>query len=366
MGAHWSVLLILFLLVYSLAVGMLPAVAGGYPPAGYWLTALLIAGLFLTGLVGHELAHAVMAQHYRIPVTSITLWALGGISELDGKPHRPRAELLIALAGPAASLLVAGTFAAATAPAGLAGADLLRIGLSWLAEANLLLAGFNLLPGAPLDGGRALTAILWGLRGDRSAAQRVAAQTGGLLGLLLAGAGVMALVAYAATGGLWLILLGWYLTVAARGEETAAALSDQLRGILVGEVMSTPAVCGYAGHTVPQFVTGTARWCPHRAYPVTDIDGRLAGLVTVATLAAVPPERRASTRLADVMIPRSRLRVTHVDEALLDIVPALDTPARTVVVVDQDRPSGVVTAGDVSRLAGVARLGAHPAGRAAR
>ncbi|MEU4421573.1 site-2 protease family protein [Actinoplanes sp. NPDC024001] len=362
-GVHWSVLLILLLLTDGLAMSLLPTLAEGYPAGAYWLTAAWVAALFLTALVTHELAHAVTAQHFGIRVESITLWALGGVSTLDGRPRHPRAELLIALAGPAASLLAAGLFAAASIPAGLIGSDLPRTGLAWLAGANLVLAVFNLLPGAPLDGGRVLAAILWWLRKDRAAARHAAARAGGLLGIVLMGLGAVLVFGYAAIGGFWLVLLGWYLSYAARAEEAAADLAEYLDGIPVSEAMSAPAVCGYAGHTVSEFIARPARLCPHRAYPVTDIDGRLAGVVTIAQLTAIPQRRRMTTRIAEVMVPASQVRVTGADTPLLDVIGALNNRLRTVVVVEQDRPCGVLTTGDVTRLAGVAQLGGLPTGR---
>ncbi|MBB4742775.1 Zn-dependent protease [Actinoplanes octamycinicus] len=362
-GLHWSVLVIVFLLTYSLAAVQLPAAVAGYPTVAYWLTAGWMAVLFLTALVGHELAHALVAQHYRIRVQSITLWALGGVSTLDEQARHPRAELFTALAGPITSLAAAGVFAAATVPAGLLGSDLPRLGCAWLATANVVLAVFNLLPGAPLDGGRILTAIIWWIRGDRRAARRAGAQAGGMLGLVLAGLGAILIFGYTTAGGLWLILLGWYLSYSARAELATAEVSEQLHGVPVRAAMSRPAVCGYAGHTVAEFVAHTARLCPHRAYPIVDLDGRLAGVLTVGALAAVPPERRIITRLAEVMVPRARLRALHPDEPLLNVIGALNNPARLLVVVEQDRPCGVLTTGDVARFVGVAQLGVAPASR---
>lgn len=361
-GAHWSVLMVLVLLVDSLAVGVLPALAGGHPAADYWLTASWMAATFLLGLVVHELAHAVTAQHYGIRVQSVTLWALGGVSTLDDRPRRPRAELMTAIAGPAASIGFAAMCALAAVPARFAGAGLTRTAFVWLAVANLGLAIFNLLPGAPLDGGRILVAVLWSIRGDRDAARRTAARAGSILGLLLAGLGVVLVFGYASYAGLWLVLLGWYLSWTARGELAMAEVTEQLSGVRVVDAMSTPAVCGYSGHAITEFVVHTARLCPHRAYPVTDIDGRFAGVVTVARLAAVPPERRVLTRLAEVMIPAARLRAVRPDERLLDVLGFLGAPGGLLVVLDQDRPCGVLNAGDVTRLVGVAQLGVLPAG----
>ncbi|MFI1991522.1 site-2 protease family protein [Actinoplanes sp. NPDC020271] len=362
-GVHWSVLVILLMLVWTLAETLLPDAAAGYPALAYWLTAIWMAVLFLAALTAHELAHALVAQHYGISVQSITLWALGGVSVLDDKPRSPRAELLIAGVGPLTSLVAAGLFGVLTFPAGLLSSSLLRIGLTWLAGANLMLAVFNLLPGAPLDGGRILTAIVWWIRGDQTVARRAATQTGAVLGVLLSGLGALLVLGHAVITGVWLVLLGWYLGFAARGEQAAVRLSEDLRGIPVSAAMSAPAVSGQAGQSVAEFAEHTARWCPHRTYPVIDLDGRLAGLLPVAALASLPASDRRYARLARVMIPVARLRVVHPEDPLLEVVDGLDTTLHTLVVVDRDRPCGVLTAGDVGRLIGVIRLGAAPAER---
>jgi len=278
-GLHWSAVVILLLLTQSLAAGLLPAAAGGYTTAAYWLAATGFAGLFLTTLLAHEYAHARTAQHYGIRVRSITLWMLGGVSELDGDPPHPRADLAIALAGPAASLASAGVLLLAAGPAGLIGADLLRAGLSWLAVVNVALAVFNLLPGAPLDGGRVLAAILWRVRGNREAARQSAARAGVTLGVVLVGAGLLLALATGAFDGLWLVLLGWYLAGAARTEAAALRFTGSLGDVPAGRLMSSPP--GAAGDTPARPVRAarrppahdrrprrpTALWCADRRRP---------------------------------------------------------------------------------------------------
>jgi len=359
-GLHWSTVVILFLLTQGLAAGLLPGAAGGYTTAAYWLAATGLAGLFLITLLAHEYAHARTAQHYGIRVRSITLWLLGGVSELDGDPPHPHVELAIALAGPAASLASAGFFLLAAGSAGLLSAGLLQVGLSWLAVVNLALAVFNLLPGAPLDGGRALAAILWRVRGDRAAARQAAARTGVALGVVLAGAGLVLALATGTFDGLWLVLLGWYLAGAARAEATALQFTGALGGIPAGRLMSSPAVCGYTGQTVATFAAAVAAVHPHRCYPVVDIDGNLAGLVTIAALAGVPPQLRAQTRLTELVVPVSRIAVAQRETPLRGPSALPAGPMRMTVVVDGRRPCGVLTAGDLSRALAVATLGEAP------
>src|SRR5512139_1938422 len=168
-GVHWSVFVIMLLLVQGLAVAILPAGAAGQAAVVYWGVAVVVAVLFLAALLAHELAHALVARHYGVRVRAITLWLLGGVAELDGEAPHARGDLLIALAGPLVSLASAGLFAAAAAFASAWGAGSLAVtALAWLAVVNAILGLFNLLPGAPLDGGRVLAATLWWVRGDRA------------------------------------------------------------------------------------------------------------------------------------------------------------------------------------------------------
>jgi Zn-dependent protease/CBS domain-containing protein len=355
---HWSVLVIVALLAEVLAVVTLPADAPGRSSVIYWATATAVAVVFVLTLLAHEISHALVARHYGIRVRRITLWLLGGVAELDGEPPHPRADLLVAVAGPATSAALAGALWAAAHLIG--GSGLLAVSLSWLALVNAILAGFNLLPGAPLDGGRVLRALIWWIRGDREAARRGASRAGVWLGVLLAGLGLAELW-FGDLGGLWMILLGWFIVTAARAEEAGARLSPLLDSVRVGDVMSSPAVCGYVSETVESFLAATATRHPYRSYPVLDLDGRLAGVVTLADLARLPADRRGRVRLADAQIPLSRLHVLDPSTPLTAIagdVLAADWRLQPVAV--RGRLSGVLTATDVRRSVELAALGAIP------
>lgn len=359
-GMHWSVLVVMLLLVQGLAGALLPQAVDGHSATGYWLAAGGFIGLLMGALLAHELAHAVVARHYGVRVRSVTLWLLGGISELDGEPPHPRAALGIALAGPLASLGAAAIFAGGALVTALAGAELPTIGLVWLAVVNALMAVFNLLPGSPLDGGRVLAAVIWRARGDRALAQRAAARAGVVLGVVMAGAGLVIALTFGSLSGLWLVLIGWYLAGTARSEASAVRLTRALAGVTVGQVMSTPAVCGYIGQSLAVFIAGTAASGPHRAYPVADLDGRLVGLVTVSSLAAVPAGRRGEVRLADILIPVSQVRVVQPSTPLIEAAKLLTDPRRPAVVVADDRPCGVLSPGDLIRALSIADLGGRP------
>jgi Zn-dependent protease/CBS domain-containing protein len=360
-GVHWSVLVVLVLLIQALAAALLPAGAPGHRTPAYWLAAVAIAGLFLLALLMHELAHALTARHYGIRPRAITLWALGGVSELGDEPPHPRAALLIAVAGPAASAVAAGFFAGAGLVTGLVGGlGLLRVGLLWLALVNAVTAVFNLLPGAPLDGGRVVAAVVWRWRGDRARGMRAAGRAGMWVGGALTAGGFTAVLLTGALSGVWVALVGWFLTISARAETTTVRLTAAFTGLRVADVMAAPPVCGYAGQSVAAFVSGVAARHPHRAYPVIDLDGRFAGLVLLNRLAALAPPRRTDTRLADVMVRSADLAVAGPDTPLIEAVPMAADVRRIAVVVADGRPCGVLSTGDIRRALQVVELGGRP------
>jgi Zn-dependent protease len=211
-AAHWSALLGIALLGQLLALSVLPALAPGRPAVEYWIAGVVGALALVGSLLAHELAHATVAARRGVRVRRITLWLLGGASELEHQPSQPGDELRIALAGPAVSLLLGALLVALSWVSAVAGGQVvITATLSWLGTVNIMLGAFNLLPGAPLDGGRILHGLIWWRSGNRYRATRRAAGSGQLLGALLAGIGVL----FALNGrwdGLWLILLGWFLT----------------------------------------------------------------------------------------------------------------------------------------------------------
>jgi Zn-dependent protease len=217
-GANWSLLPIFLLIAWSLAVVLLPAAAPGFTGWGYWLFGLLAAAAFYASLLAHELSHAFVARRYGVSVKGIVLWLLGGVAQLDGDSPDARAELRVAAAGPATSLGIAAVAAAlAGILAGIGTSSLMVAAVWWLAGINALLAAFNLLPAFPLDGGRILRALLWRRWSDRVRATAVAATVGKIAGYALIAVGILELLAGGgALGGIWLALIGWFITVSAR------------------------------------------------------------------------------------------------------------------------------------------------------
>ena len=352
-GAHWSVLFIVALLTYVLGANLLPGAAPGQTVTGYGLVAVVLAALFLAGLLAHELAHALVARHYGIGVKRITLWLLGGVSELDGDTPTPRSELLVAAAGPLTSLALGVVAGGGSVLLELAGTNkLVVVGLAWLAYVNAILFVFNLLPGAPLDGGRILRAGLWKLRGDRHAAQVVADRAGVGLGAALVVVGLFEVVGLRDPTGLWLALLGWFLIGAARAETAAAGVRKALGTRRVRDIMTAEPVYGLDGQSVESFVTEHGVRHPHRTYPVVDLSGRPTGIVRLSRLLRVPTARRAELRLSAVAAALTEDAVIGPDEAAWHSAQHLSAATPLVVVADEGHLVGVVSTRDVQRAIG--------------
>jgi Zn-dependent protease/CBS domain-containing protein len=345
---HWSVLVLVVLLGYGLGRGTIPALAPGRGAGVYTVAALLGALALLASLLLHESAHAVMARRRGVTVEDMTLWALGGVTRI-GRAETPKAMLVISGCGPLASLLLAGV--------GIGGALAVRAGLGWnvaaavlfwLGWANALLAGFNLLPAAPLDGGRIVQAVLWGRTGDRERAERAAGRSGQVVGTLLVALGVISFL-YGSTGGLWLALIGFFLSGTAGAEAQRASLSAALHGVPVARAMSAPVVTSPEWLTVSRFLDEMESQRRHSAIPLLDFDGRPSGVVTMRQLAAVPGPARDEVRLRDVATPLSRCTVAAPDEDLLEVLGRVSGSPR-ILVVDGGRLVGIVTTHDITRL----------------
>jgi len=358
-GMNWSVLIIAWLLTWSLATGGLPHGAPGHAPGTYWAAGAVAAVAFLASLLAHELAHAVVARRAGIQVTSITLWLFGGVASLSREPATPAADLRIAAAGPATSLALAGLFGAGSvAIDATAAPHILASVTGWLAGVNLMLGLFNLIPGAPLDGGRVLRAIVWRLRGDRHQAALVATSAGTIVGYGLIGLGLAQFLVAGGIGGLWLVFIGWFLLSAARAEEAHERTRHALTGVTMADAMTPADRAIPAWLAVGDAIERHALTERSDAWPVEGFDGRSAGVVTIDDLRAVPVTERATTQVSAITTPTDALVQVATTSTVIDLLDRADNVAgRPVLVTDGDRVVGIVTGADLERVAGL-RLGA--------
>lgn len=358
---HWSVIVILWLFTWSLATA-LPGAVKGYSRPTYWLAGACGAVVLLASLLAHELAHAVVARRMGVRVGDVTLWLFGGVTTLHGEAKTPKADFRIAAAGPATSLALSAGFAALAVVLPALGAGAIAVSVTWwLAVINLVLGVFNLLPGAPLDGGRLVRAYLWRRYGDSVRAAVGAARAGRVVAIILIVLGLAEFLVGGLVGGVWLAFIGWFIFAGAREEELQVTTRQALAGVRVADAMTANPRSAPGWLTVEEFIERYLLGAPHSAYPVADQDGSIVGLVTLRQLRDVAPDRRSTTSVREIALPLERVPTAAPPEALSTLIERLATAGHCsrALVIDDGRVVGIITPSDLARLIDVYRL-AHP------
>jgi Zn-dependent protease/CBS domain-containing protein len=366
-SVNWSVLVILWLFTWSLA-STLPSAVPGYPKGTYWLAGACGALILLGSLLAHELTHAVLARRAGVKVFDVTLWLFGGVTRLGGEAKTPTEAFRIAVSGPLMSLTLAAVFGGAAYGLGMLGVAHIVLGVAWwLAGINLLLGLFNLLPGAPLDGGRVLKAYLWRRHGDSVRAAIGAARAGRILAFILIALGLLEFLAGGMVGGVWLAFIGWFIFAASREEETQVVTRQAIAGVRVADVMTAEPHTAPADITIEDFIQRYLLGDRHSSYPVADRNGSIIGLITLAQLRSVPPSQRAAILVREAAIPLPHVPTAAPHEPLTALLERLGSAAgNRALVVDGGHLAGIVTASDLSRLIDVYRLTSPPADFAQR
>ena len=352
-GLHYSWLLIAVLIAFSLA-GQFAATNQQWGPSLIWGLAIITTILFFATIVIHELSHAAVAQARGLPVRAITLFALGGVAQIEKEASDAKTEFWMGIAGPITSAVIGAVCLAAAvvlgwSPLGNQQSPLAAM-LGWLGAINLMLAVFNMIPGFPLDGGRVLRAIIWWITGDPVRAIRIASTVGQLVAFGCILVGLFRFFNGAGFAGLWLTFIGWFLLDAARSTYAQFEMMNRLRGVSVKDVLSADWPSIDADTTLETFVNEFLLRSGRRAF-IAEYDGRPAGMITTHEVKEIERERWAHMRVADVMIPLVKLHAIKPDANLnqaLEIMGREDVN-QLPVIADGDF-KGIVSRANILRL----------------
>ena len=327
-----------------LAGSSLPARHPGYEPVAYFLVAAVTTALLLASVLAHEIAHAVVARRVGLDADGITLWALGGFTRLRREPVRARDEFAVAAAGPAASAIAGGAAFLAATGARAVGASSLSVGaLEWLVLTNLFLVGLNLVPVAPLDGGRLLRAAVWGATGSRARGITVAARAGQLLGSALIAVPVVNLLR-GDTGLLWLVVVGWFIRTGAGASLAFERTRAELDGITVADVVDPDPVVVDPWETVGAVAAKLPPGGDRDVALVRGPDGRPQQVVTAPQLRRALAHDVADGAVGELAEPIGAFTTAAPSEALADAL-GRSRPGRAplLIVWDDDGFVGLVT-----------------------
>ncbi|MGI9146999.1 MAG: site-2 protease family protein [Chloroflexota bacterium] len=351
--ANWSWLVLLALLVY-VAYSTLRGLRLGWTPVGLWSMAVVAALLSVVSLYGHELAHALVARAFGIPVRTISLFLLGGMAHITRESPSPRAELLIAIAGPAASLGVGLVAALMSLTLWEVAPPLAALGL-WLATMNIPLAIFNLVPAYPLDGGRVLRAVLWFAGRDLRWGSAVAARVGQVaaVGLLFSGVWILFDGSAGALSGLWLIMIAWFMYAGAASSQYATVFQESLRRLTVGSIMNRDFGRIQASVSVQTFAEQhlRAKGTPvgPRGYAVYREES-LIGLLSLQQVRRIPARSWAGTTIDRAMLPIETAPAMEPSAPALGALHLiLEEGAEQIAVMAEGRLIGLVTRTELAR-----------------
>ena len=314
-GLHYSWFIIAFLITLSL-IGRFSAVMPKWSSATVWSAAIVTGLLFFVALLLHELAHSLLAKSRGLRVRAITLFALGGVSQIESEAPDAKSEFWIAIVGPLASLVIGIVCLLLARSTGWILSSEPRTPISavlvWLGYINLMLAAFNLVPGYPLDGGRVLRALIWWNTHSIDRSTRIAARVGQVVAFLFIFLGLYQFFLGKNFGGLWLAFIGWFLLDASRSSYAQVEITEGIRDRRVSDIMDHDFSAVEAHLSLQDFVHRYLLASGRRCFVVVQ-DNNLTGLITTKEVSGVERDRWPQTSVQSVMRPLSQLRTVMPD-----------------------------------------------------
>lgn len=341
---HFSWLIIFGLLTWLLSSRYFPQVTPDLPFVSYWISGILAALLLFASVAFHELAHSYVARKYHLTIESITLFIFGGVAQLKGDPPHPKAEFWIAIAGPLSSFFLSAIFFVTM----INTAGGVRALFAYLAQINLMLGIFNLIPGFPMDGGRVLRSAIWGKKKDYFYATQKASSVGRWIALFFIFFGLFSIFT-GGPGGLWLMLVGWFLFSAAQASYQQSTLQEVLAGVKVKDIMVREMQTVDPSMTIQRVVDDYFLRYGYGGFPVVD-DGKFLGILTLKEVKEVPRENWGRVKIAEAYVPHEK-RWEISPEA--DVTKALELMIKEdkgrIVVTERDRIIGLITRNGIAR-----------------
>jgi Zn-dependent protease len=345
LAVDYSWFLIFALITWTLATGYFPSEFKNWPTVQYWIVGGVTAVLFFGSVLLHEIGHSLAALRFKIPVQRIILYIFGGASEIREESSAPWTDFWITLVGPGVNLVLWAIFSLATPVLG--GSPPVKAVVEYLAYINLLLGLFNLIPGYPLDGGKILMAVIWGVSHKKRLAVIVAATVGSFFAYIFIFVGVAMLFSGNILNGIWLAFIGWFILNASGGEARRERIKTELAGHTVTEAMSRAYVSINADTPLQALVDEHILGGGRRSLLVKKGD-TLVGLATMHVLQSVPKDEWPIITVADVMIPTEKMKQLTPQTGIWEAMEAMDKDGVNQLPVMVDgQVQGVLSREDV-------------------
>lgn len=352
-GLHYSWVIIALLVTLSLR-SQFAAVHPDWSDAATWTTAIVTGLLFFVSILLHELSHAAVAKLRGLPVRSITLFALGGVAQIEKDAADAKTEFWMGIIGPITSVVIGIVCLVLSYLLGWNLADEpngpVPSMFMWLGVINIALAIFNMIPGFPLDGGRVLRAIVWWITGNANRSTRIASLVGQFVAFGFILIGILRFFSGAGFGGLWLAFIGWFLLDAARASGAQIEITERLNGVSVGDVMARQFPMVDGNTNLETFVQEHLLPSGHRCFVVLE-QGRPAGIITPHEVKSVERARWPYTTVDDVMRSLDDLRTVGPERPVAEALEVMGREdVNQIPVVQRGNLAGIISRAHIMRL----------------
>ncbi len=347
---HYTWFIIFLLITVSLSWQVFPLYYPGWSQLLYWTIGIVTTLLFFASVLAHELAHSLVGRANGIPIKSITLFIFGGMAQMTKEATKAGAEFKMAAAGPACSLAIGGLFALVW----FLTKDIIEPVSAiafYLAQINVLLAAFNLIPGFPLDGGRVFRSLMWRFSGNYQRSTLIATRVGqGVAYSFILGGILMIFLLDEWLGGLWIAFIGWFLQNAASTSYRQTQWREAIRGLTASQVMTSDYMEVPPSITVDELVKGYVLPKGHSFFIVTS-EGGGKGILTLHNIKSVPRSRWDTTQVEQIMLPLDQLKTARPEQDALGIVEYMSAnELNQMPVVSEGRVIGLINRDSLIRF----------------
>jgi Zn-dependent protease/predicted transcriptional regulator len=314
---HISWLLAFFLFSIALSRGYFPLVVEGLSSPEYWAAGIITTMLVFASILTHEFGHSLVAIREGIPIKKITLFVFGGVSQMETEPTSPATELKVTAAGPLTSLLIA-AITGAIFYLFLTPGEIISESVFFIAQLNLVVAIFNLIPAFPLDGGRLFRSIVWYFGKNMLSATRIAVGLGSVLSFVIMGIGFMMIFFQGNLSGLWLIFIGWMIYQGGQSSYSQLVFKETFAGMKVSELMSTDLQTVSPDDTLEELAECFLHY-KYGAFPVV-YGSTTHGLVSLQNMKDIPREKWPETKIQSILTPLKETLVLRPDSDAADVM----------------------------------------------
>ncbi|ALI37078.1 Putative zinc metalloprotease Rip3 [Candidatus Nitrosocosmicus oleophilus] len=357
---HYSLVLVFFLITWTLAYGFMPHYSPGLNPMQYWIMSIIGTVILFLSVLIHELSHSIVASRYGIKVKQIVLFIFGGVSDIEEEPKDFNKEFKMAIAGPAVSLVLSALFAIfwwITTAIIMSSFDesfktilIIINGILFYASfLNLILGIFNLIPAFPMDGGRILRSVLFSRNKNYDKSTRIAVRIGVIMSYVFFGLGILTILSGSFVSGIWIILIGWFLQ---NGAETYLYQYDIMKilsKIRLHELMKTNVISVSDGLTINEIIKNYFNIYMKSSFPVTKLNYEVVGIVTLKRCSNVPEHERDTINVKDIMFPKNKIKLLKVNDTAEKALSIMikENQDKILVCDDRDILEGVVSKTDI-------------------